>query len=379
MSRDNPYCFIITPYGNPKGDESEKQTSQLIENFISNIIRPTEERIKAEGLEWDMIVGRDRATEDGLWKRIGSEIATAETVIAVIASEKPNTYLELGLAYGLWLRPILIQLGGFAKPTDLEGMTWVHISAEEANNPSSSSAPERIDELVRLLNQISEEGRRRAPEMLDKRTTSYGLHSTFSRFNAIPISDWANMISEAQEFVSIVLPKGLKVRGRSFGATGDEEQVLTGMIRRKTLEDGVPFTLIINHPSNITPAYLKPIGDIEVHEFQKKLVESFEKWSRLEKEVLQTSGRRLFRVVQARGIQLQYRATITERRLLLTPRFISEQFDSHHTIDAPSILGTEDSPSVYEMYRSEIERLSEIPPSTIASGTFSRIWKRIFG
>ncbi|SMD10804.1 hypothetical protein [Primorskyibacter flagellatus] len=354
------HCFVITPYGDQNGDEEDQLMFERINNLVKNIIEPVETLLLEDGINWKMLVGRDRAHEDGLWRRIGQQIASAETVIAVVASDKPNTYLELGFAYGLWQRPVLIQLGGYPKPSDLKGMTWLHVSHEEAENPTTKAAKDKTAELARLLKQIALDGGRRPPECLNEKTTSYGLHTTYNRFNAISLGDWSTMIKDAREFVSIVMPKGLKVRTRSFQMNDLEEAQLADLIRLKTLDDHIPFTLLVNHPASISEAYLKSTGDMTVSEFQARLNETFKKWKKLEEEITAQAGKERFKVLRVEGLQLQYRATLTERRLLMTPRFISERFDSHHTIDAPNISGTKDTPSLYAMYRAEIEKMVKI-------------------
>ncbi|MEQ8737347.1 MAG: hypothetical protein RID59_02130, partial [Hoeflea sp.] len=341
---DSKTCFVITPYGDPDGTPQQQVLAQNISALIENIIRPVGDYCASKGFDVRMEIGFDEKQDSDLWGKIGRRIEAAETVLAVIASEGPNAYLELGLAYGLWMRPILLCYGGWELPSDISSLEYVQVSYDQAFGRNGANPQPVIENIGERLISVIETGRRRPPDLFDKRMTSYGLIRTMSRFNAISNTEWSAMLNDAAEHIVLVLPKARTVLKQKFQAPDGEPESLTSLLTRQVVYDGVDVTIVTNHPDMVTPEYLKRTGDTDINEFRDDLKRSFVRWNTVRLAIenqLRTMDRTglekapgKFRFIQAAGNQLPYRITLTESRMLLTLRFTEESYNSHHCMDA---------------------------------------------
>lgn len=361
-------CFVITPYGDPEGTDEQKEHAKVIDGLIENVLRPVERVCLEAGLAIQIVEGRDRKQEKGIWNKIGSDIESAETVIAVIYTSSPNAYLELGLAYGLWMSPILIVLDGAEKPSDLKDIEHVAVSRAEALREDGADPTPKSKEIAERIVGINRRGRRSKPDFLPETTTSYGSIRTYDRFSkAIEMSDWSHMMNEAEKHLVLVLPKGMKIRTRKFSDRHGAPAHIDEIITEKVLGDGVDVTVVTNHPDRISDQYLKMEGYASIDDFRDELARSFRAWNTLregieeqqrlaERRGFKPSGS--FRLIRSEQRQLPFRATLTERRLLLTMRFSQEPLDSHHCIDAPARSAEDDYDiPVYQLVSQEIDRL----------------------
>jgi hypothetical protein len=345
-------CFVITPYGDPNGTSDQKVLADHIHALIENIIRPVGEYCASKGFDVQMEVGFDERREAGIWKKIGERIEAAETVLAVIASNGPNTYLELGLAYGLWMRPILLQLGGWEMPSDINNLERIQVSYDQALCRNGADPRPVIAEIGDRIISIVKTGRRKPPEWFDNRTTSYGIIRTMSRFSTITDKEWSAILNEATDHIVLVMPKGRKIQGQNFYDHSGDLEDLVALLARQVILGGVDVTVITNHPNMITPEYLKRKDDSDVEEFIDSLQKSFIRWNTLRQSIDNqvrsmtdegieiTPGK--FRYIQAAGVQLPYRITLTEKRMLLTLRYTAESFNSHYCIDVSNAPSSHD-------------------------------------
>lgn len=338
-------CFVITPYGDPNGTPEQRSLAENIGALIENIIRPVGEYCKERGFDVRMEIGYDERQESSIWKKIGERIEAAETVIAVVASDGPNTYLELGLAFGLWMRPIILRFGGWPVPTDINNLERVEVSYDQAFCRNGADPRPIIAEVGDRLISIIRSGRRRPPNLFDSRLTSYGTIRTMSRFSTVTSKEWSDILNNAAERIVLVLPKGMTVQKQMFAAPNGTQETLPRLLTRRVVYDGIDVTVVTNHPDMITPEYLKRTGADDIEEFRDELQRAFIRWNTVRLSIDRELGRMdrtgldrapgRFRYVQAAGNQLPYRITLTDKRMLLTLRFIEEPYNSHYCIDAP--------------------------------------------
>lgn len=348
-------CFVITPYGDPDGTPEQRLLAQNISALIENIIRPVGDYCASKDFDVRMEIGYDERQDADLWGKIGRRIEAAETVLAVIASEGPNTYLELGLAYGLWMRPILLCYGGWDLPSDINNLEYIQVSHDQAFGRNGADPRPVIENIGERLISIIETGRRKPPDLFDQRMTSYGTIRTMSRFNTITNAEWSAILNGATDHIILVLPKGLTLRKQKFEDPVGLPETIDELLTRQALYEGVDVTVVTNHPGMITPEYLKRTGDTDIDEFRDLLNRSFIRWNTVRlaidnktRELRQENPKALekapgkFRYIQAAGTQLPYRITLTESRLLLTLRFIEESYNSHHCLDAAIVPSSHD-------------------------------------
>jgi hypothetical protein len=372
--KESMTCFVITPYGDPNGAPEQKLLAQNITALIENIIRPVGDYCESKGFSVRMEIGFDERQEADLWGKIGRRIEAAETVLAVIASEGPNTYLELGLAYGLWMRPILLRYGGWDLPSDISSLERIEVSYDQAHGRNGADPRPVIENIGGRLISIIETGRRKPPELFDRRMTSYGIIRTMSRFNTISNAEWSAMLNDATDHIILVLPKGLTVRKQKFEDPVGLPETLEELLTRQALYEGVDVTIITNHPDMITSEYLKRTGDTDIGEFRAMLNQSFTRWNTVRlaidnkareskqanPEALErTPGR--FRYIQAAGTQLPYRISLTESRMLLTLRFTEESYNSHHCMDVAILPASrDDNPPLIRLIQDDIKRIIDM-------------------
>lgn len=368
--------FVITPYGNEHGDPAEKEVFALVQGVRQNILNKAVERCRAQ--EFDVVAefGSDTAHGENIWERIGTQISEAHGVIGVLASDKPNSFIEIGLAYGMWYTPILLRYDKYDVPSDIAGDQIPVFTKEQA--VGQADATKLIDYLFDRMMNTPVRHDRNTPDYLPPTSSSDGRVRTYDRFSkAIEVEDWSDMLWEAESSIVIASPKMDKITGQPFldrpnpsGKAPREGTTLRDLLTKKIVEDGVNVTLIMPHPDSVSLRDLKrPLDDEEsaLDDYRESLAKSKRRWFtfrkgietvRQERKLEEQTDIGRFTLVLTRNVFFPHRLTMTEKRMLLTLRFYKEFLNSRFCIDAgPHPTVDQYETAVYELIRQDIAEI----------------------
>lgn len=374
--------FILTPYGNQTGTDEDKATHDLVTGLRKNIIDKAVDRLR-ERYEFDVVAefGSDTAQGGNIWVKIGEQMSRAHGVIAVVATSKPNTFIELGLAYGLWFNPIILHFEDFDMPSDINGEEVRPFTRSQALGDEDAS--DVVDWLEARMLDTPVRADRITPSYLPSTTSSDGKLRTYDRFSkAVSPAEWSNVLWEAEREIILAAPKLLKLRGHGWltrptlNEFGDvvpeppqEATTLTELLGEKVALDGVNLTILLPHRSNQDERDLKrPMDEDALADHKAALHSSRNKWFTFKLAIDEARQRAReeeepnnigqVRVILLKTMRFPYRMTMTDKRLLLTLRFYREQFDSRFCIDArPQSFSDQFETPLFPLLRQDVQAI----------------------
>ncbi|MDJ0630066.1 MAG: hypothetical protein QNJ44_17550 [Rhodobacter sp.] len=365
--------FVATPYGNESGEPEDRATYDLITGLRTNIIEAAVARCRAQGYDIEAVFGSDRVSGDNIWDKIGNDLSAAHGVIGVIASDKPNTYIEIGLAFGLWYTPILLHFVDHDMPSDLKGTEVGEFTRGQALGTEDASAV--VDWLaIRMLSDPPRHNRA-VPGYLPDTTSATGRVRTYDRFSkAIDSIEWSDTLWNAEREIILAGPKLFKLHGQSWsgrpgpdGARADASVTLGDILIEKAVKDGVDITVVMPHPDAVSERDLKrPVDEDSLDDFRIDLRRSRKRWATIEDSIARLRATDpaedrerpigKLRVVQTRHCHFPHRLTMTDKRMLLTLRFYREDVNSRFCIDAgPQYAEDAFVAPIFDLIRSDID------------------------
>ena len=368
--------FVVTPFGNQTGDPEERATYDLVEGVRANIIQRAVHQCRLQGFAVSAEDGRADATGDHIWEKIAKRISTAAGVIGVIATTKPNTYIELGLAFGMWRRPILLRLSEQPMPTDLEGLERGDFTRAQALGQEDATAV--VEWLARRMLQSPSRSGLVTPSYLPLTTAAEGQIRTYNRFSrAISFPEWSNTLWRAENEIILAGPKLGKILNNKWFSRPDRDMPdthlgasqtqmpLFDLLGERVLVDGVDVTILLPDMDRVDETDLKrPLQFEALEQHLEALSRSRRSWFTFRRSV--DEGRRernlserqtgKVHVVTMTSTRFPYRLTMTDKRMFLTMRFHSESVNTGFTIDAtPSSQVSQEEPSLFHVVRREID------------------------
>lgn len=365
--------FIATPYGDKAGSQEDQAIHALTTGLRTNVIDAAIERCRS--LEYDIsaFLSSDKATGKNIWEKVGIELSSADGVIGVIAGDKPSTFIEIGLAFGLWYTPILLHFVEYDLPADLEGSEVGKFTRAQALGIEDASAV--IDWLV--LRMINEPPRynRDVPAYLPDTTSSSGRVRTYDRFSkAIDAPQWSDMLWDAEREIVLAGPKLYKLFGQVWSGRPDADGyraepsiTFEQLLVEKCVKDSVDIIAVMPHPAMVTERDLKrPLSEDSLEDFKVDLERGWRKWNTAAKMIAKgaeafpeaNQKARIGRVqlVRTQKSHFPHRLTMTDKRMLLTLRFYGEDINSRFCIDAgPQFAADAYVAPIYTLIRSDID------------------------
>lgn len=371
--------FVVTPYGDAHSEDKQEQTIHaLISGLRANILDVAVKKCRSQGFDVKIEFGSDTARGDTIWEKIGTQMSHSHGVIGILATDKPNTGIEIGLAFGLWYTPILLRFKDYPVPSDLAGHEIPTFTRAQALG--EADATEVVDWLVGRLMTTPVRQDKKTPPYLPPTTSSDGRVRTYDRFSkAIDVDEWSDMLWSADSEIIIASPKMAAInkvpfndRKNKHADPAQDTTTLKTLLTTKVINDFVNVSIILPDPDSVHYRDLKrPLDDKEeaLEEYKESLELSKKRWF----TVLQTIeierqmraqknepdiGR--FEIILTSELYFPHRLTMTEKRMLLTLRFYKEQFNSRFCVDAgpQSEFDAFETP-IYELIRQDIAAIRE--------------------
>lgn len=371
--------FVITPYGDAHSDNKEEMAIHaLVSGLRTNILEAAAEKCRNQGFNLKIEFGNDQAKGDTIWEKIGTQLSQSHGVIGILASDKPNSCIEIGLAFGLWYTPILLRFKDYTVPSDLAGHEIPTFTRAQALGEADAS--DVVDWLVDRLMTTPVRHDKKTPPYLPSTTSSDGRVRTYDRFSkAIDVDEWSDMLWAAESEIIIASPKMTAINKVPFKDRIDESSgasrdttTLKQLLTTKIINDGVNVTIILPDPDSVHYRDLKrPLDDKNeaLEEYKESLELSKKRWftvlhtienQRQERALANEPDIGRFEVILTSELYFPHRLTMTEKRMLLTLRFYKEQFNSRFCVDAgpQSEFDTIETP-IYELIRQDIAAVRE--------------------
>lgn len=380
-------CFVVCPFGNlDKGEEEARLFRELV-GLKKNVFKRAEQICRKNGFDVEIADARrelkpgERLPTGGLDPSImgGTQrgIDEADAVIVILNANKPNVFIELGWAHGMWQAPILLISDAYMLPADINNLLGVPYGAAVAAGDDKKAAAATAERLAGQIMQRLRTGRRQKPfDHWPETTLARGQVHVYNRFSkAFSKEDWSAVLQQAENEIIIASTGMSKIGMQEFFRTApDGSKVSLGLSNFLLLKatEGVSVTILMYHESNMTLGQMKRLEQGRLALARAEIESAFESWSLLR---LQYENARLaardgeadpdfkpgggVRVIQLSERHLPFRVTLTEKRAIFTMRFYTEAFNSGLCLDALAPGEEEDpySKSVYTQIRDELQFL----------------------
>lgn len=379
-------CFVVCPFGNLSKGEEESRLHRELDGLKKNIFRRAEQICRRKGYPIQIADGRlelksgERLPSSGIdlsiLRATQRGIDRADAVIVVLNANKPNVFVELGWAHGMWQAPILLISEDYMMPSDISNLLGVPYKPAEAAGGDPDGAKEVAQRLANQLIERLQLGKTQKPfEHWPETTLARGQVHVYNRFSkAISKEEWSGMLQGAKQEI-IVASTGMSKIGNHdfFWAREGHPPMSMGLSNLLLLKaiEGIMVTIVMYHDSNMTLGQLKRLERDNLPLARAEIQSAFEAWSqtRLQYEVARLAAKDSktedfvpgggLRVIQLTDRHLPFRATLTESRVIYTARFYTEAFNSGLCVDALAPQANEDafSKSVYTQIREELQFL----------------------
>ncbi|MCR8825245.1 nucleotide-binding protein [Pseudosulfitobacter koreensis] len=362
-------CFVICPFGNQKGSEQEVEVWNEISRLDRTVFATAREVCKQAGYDVKLTDARgfDEGEAGTIRKRVVELIDTSDVVVMVMTNNKPNAYIELGWAMGLWRNPIILHELTCEPPSDINDMFRVPYDSLEIQKDESGDAVQSGKELAKaILNRLNTEPRLRPFETFKPTQLAHGKVDLLGRFQNISPMEWSQQFLDAREYITLASSNMRQILKQDFLDGNGKEIDLEELLLQRAL-DGVKVTILTRHPDNYSEDHLRrtniregpepAIQDLEaayrIWNTQRRTYDSIRKRGRLD---LPPDG---FRVVRMRKRYLPFRASMTEQSLFYTFRFYTQKYNSGLCIIArPDPHNTDEyNPPVFDQIRKELTYL----------------------
>ncbi len=361
-------CFVICPFGNERSSAEEARIFNEINDLHQNVFRPVEAICYEQGHPVRILDARELndVDQDTIRDKVIELIDAADVVLTVMTADKPNGFIEYGWAMGMWKKPIILCSADYRLPTNINNALAIEYDPAHING----SDPDRVRKLVgqlaeRILRDLRKRGRRPPFEHFPKTMLAHGAIDVLGRFMDVSIKDWSDTLLAAEREIIVASNAMWQITTQPFQDADGTYTNIESLLLKKALQ-GVKVTVLMQHPDNTTTNHLRKTslnsGVDDVRERQRRAFKSwatvratFERISRESNLDLAKDG---FRVIRLRNRFLPFRATLTDKKLYMTLRFYTQQFNSGLCLVAGAGLQQDEkNPSVYDQIREELEFL----------------------
>jgi hypothetical protein len=361
-------AFVISPIGRREGGVADVRR-EFADRVLDKILEPARREVKEQGFEFTLIRGdRDGKVGDVLSKLIQA-ITEDEIVIALLTEHDPtlvnaNVFYELGVAHCAGRPVVILRHEKQAMPFDLGGKDHVVFEDHHLADGTDPNAPDSpVAKTAQLITRILQ-----SREIYEKpfgQDLALGRPGARDRFQSVTFEQWSDMMLRANRHISLGgSTLNQLMDGRACFNLPDEQGDLKVCVNLQSLlayqiGRGVDVNVLMLHEKNPLIECYVPPTDVHNQKARKQLVEkmrsdiaeSHKNWKRAKAQVLfasreaVTSADRpdvkpgVFRLVKVRNGPIMHRICHTERRVLLTPYFITSAVNSGPCIDARA--GTE--------------------------------------
>lgn len=362
-------CFVICPFGNQIGTEEEVDVWNEMSNLDKTVFAVAREICLKAGYDVKLTDARgfDEGEAGTIRERVVELIDTSDVVVMVMTNNKPNAYLELGWAMGLWRNPIILHESNCKPPSDISDMLRVPYDSEEIQNKESGHARTSGEELAKsILNRLGSEPRRKPFDHFWPSQLAHGKIDLLGRFQNISHAEWSQQFLSAREYITLASSTMRQILKQPFVDAQGKQIDLDELLLQRAL-DGVKVTILTRHPDNLSEDHLRrssikegidpALQDLEtaykIWNTQRKTYDSIRNRGRPD---LPEDG---FRLVRMRKRYLPFRASITEQSLYYTFRFYTQKFNSGLCMVArPDPHNTDEyNPPVFNQIRRELNYL----------------------
>eukprot|EP00933_Yihiella_yeosuensis_P036348 TRINITY_DN30100_c0_g1_i1.p1 TRINITY_DN30100_c0_g1~~TRINITY_DN30100_c0_g1_i1.p1 ORF type:complete len:322 (-),score=18.34 TRINITY_DN30100_c0_g1_i1:12-977(-) len=255
----------------------------------------------------------------------------------VMTNNKPNAYIELGWAMGLWRNPIILHRSGLDVPSDISDLVNVPYDPKALSSDDPQPALETGALLAKaVLNRLANAPRQKPfDDHLKRSQLAYGKVDILGRAQDVSFAEWSQQFHDAKKFITVASSNTLKLFDNDFLDTDGSDIDLEELLLKRAL-DGVQVTILMRHPENYSEDHLRRQGmkkgtgsaikDLEtayhIWNTQRQTYDSIRNRDRPD---LPKDG---FRVVRMRKRYLPFRASLTEDSLFYTFRFYTQKVNS---------------------------------------------------
>ncbi|MEM6891403.1 MAG: hypothetical protein AAF636_25240 [Pseudomonadota bacterium] len=365
-------CFVICPFGNQKGTGDEVRVWEEIANLDKTVFATAREICKGNGIDLKLTDARgfDEGEAGTIRKKVVELIDTSDVVVMVMTNNKPNAYIELGWAMGLWRNPVILLESECTPPSDVHDLLCVPYDTNEIGTDGSTSAQETGERLAKaILDRLSSAKKQKPFEEHFKRSQlAHGKVDLLGRSQDVSFAEWSQQFHDAREFITIASSNTIKLFDHDFVDVDGSHISLHELLLKRAL-DGVRVTILMRHPDNYSEDHLRRGSMIKgTQSAINDLETAFSIWNtqrqnfdRIRKSARKDLSENGFRIVRMRKRYLPFRASMTENSLLYTFRFYTQTINSGLCMIArpdPHNMDEYNLP-VFEQLRRELDFLIE--------------------
>ena len=380
-------CFVVCPFGNLAKGEEEARLYRELDALKTHIFKLAEEICRKKRFPIKIDDGRLEPDPGKTLPAFGIDLGImgttqrgiddADAVIVLLnSSNKPNVFVELGWAHGLWQTPVLLISEDYMMPADINNLRGIPYTPAAVSGAAPEAAAAIAAKLAEQLIIRLKLGKTKKPfDHWPETTLARGQVHVYNRFSkAISKEEWSRMMQAAKKEIVIASTGMSKIGIQDFFWTSKGRPPvsmgLSNLLFLKATE-GVKVTIVMYHEDNMTLGQLKRLERDKLALARAEILSAFEAWSltRLQYENARLAAGNQksrdfvpgggFRVIQLTDRHLPFRATLTEKRVIYTARFYTEAFNSGLCVDALAPQAVEDpySKSVYTQIHEELQFL----------------------
>lgn len=372
-------CFVICPFGNERSSAEEARIFAEVNDLHQNVFRSVETICAAAGHPVRILDARELndVHQDTIRDKVIELINSADVVLTIMTADKPNGFIEYGWAMGLWKKPIILCSVDYQLPTNINNALAIEYDPAHIDGSKPQRVKRLVDQLAeRILRDLRNSARRPPFVHFPPTKLAHGAVDVLGRFMDVSIKDWSDTILNAEKEIILASNNMSQITKQPFQAADGSRTNIESLLLHMALK-GVRVTVVMQHPENTSQDHIRNIsGDAGLdgtREIQQRAFDSwatvrrsFESISRRSSQGLAADG---FRVIQLRRRFLPFRATLTEKKLYLTLRFYTQQFNSGLCFIArPDIEHSEKNPSVYKQIHDELGFLIDENSETSEAG-----------
>lgn len=374
-------CFIVRSF-----DAVSRNEFDLLKK---NVLLPVREEFAKSGCNLEFLDAFDFNTYGEIKSHIARSIDQADLVIVVLQNNNPNVYLELGWAEGFWHQPIIICKNEFDLPVDIFDTSVIRYSEEDivaVDGPEVELFRRKIYQKIETTSLTQNKlwsPFRHHPESL----MATGAVDVYNRFSeAFTLDDWSSIINEAEDHIYLAGRSFSSIIGKKFFNSKDGQRLAVEQLMLTRALSGVAVNIIVMDEDN-PYAFMGRNSDIDLIDDRESLKRSNNTWKMIASMFRSVAQRQnaaenfgSFNLVEIKSQYIPFRATLTEKAAIVTPRFFTEKVNSGITLMAyPSVVERDEfSLGLYEQIKDELDYfIKKNPPSdyrgateNVGSGTF---------
>jgi len=327
-------AFVISPIGEPGSPE------RLHADWVlDKIIRPACARVASDGIEIHADRSEHARQPGDIMEQVVESLIHDRIVFAVLAFDRPNVYYEVALATAAGRHVIMLRHDREKTHFDIAGLRAIPYRYPMEGEALEDKVAEVADYVRTVLKQ--EAFKPAVFKNLNPLGRLYREYEFKPAFKDISIPDYCEMFLQAKEFICL---QGITLlhfaRSNFLWNTHDGRSLnFFDLIRGKVLFDAVSVRVVMMHEDNAALPHLIKFLDREkftdsLKAIREEIRQSFAAWMDLRRELGAKASERAdgrkgeVSVVRLVHGVVNYRLTITDQQLVVTPYFNIYPFNS---------------------------------------------------